>query len=91
VVWIQIAIVLPVPGRYRRSRAPKPLIVGYSEALAWNFRDLVTSGIQLVRSWPCQPQHNSGHLDSGRRQMHHRRWRRSTSHGCDGNQDFPTG
>jgi hypothetical protein len=32
------------------KRAPKPLIVGYSEALAWNFRGLVSSGIQLVRS-----------------------------------------
>jgi len=32
------------------KHAPKPLIVGYSEALAWNFRGLVNSGIQLVRS-----------------------------------------
>ena len=32
------------------KRAPKPLIVGYSEALAWNFRGFVSSGIQLGRS-----------------------------------------
>jgi hypothetical protein len=32
------------------KRAPKLLIVKYSEALAWNFRGLVSFGIQLVRS-----------------------------------------